>query len=165
MTCPTCAAPIIPGEHPTITTPDGTVYHAPMWWREPLPPDAPEGTPPNEPVLLFPDCAPVPEPGEPAPPPAPEPLERWISLDSYQRRLEEAVPGILGRIQLEAAFRESDPPNIAGMRSQLRADILRFQTLDPAKGINLEDPDTRSALQRMALFGMTTTLIDTVVLR
>jgi hypothetical protein len=162
-TCAHCDEEITP-QQPSITLADGTAYHAPFEFIEPLPDDAPSDAEPNAPVLMFPDCAPGAEPVIP-PSPAPEPLERWISLDSYQRRLEQAVPGILGRIQLEAAFRESDPPHIAGMRAQLRADMLRFQTLDPAKGINLEDPDTRSALQRMALFGMTTMLIDTVVLR
>lgn len=164
MLCATCTLPIAP-DAPRIYV-GAVTYHAPVA----VPQITEDGTAildehgePLPPVWEHMTCPPAVEPGPPAPPPAP--TERWISLDQYQRRLEQAVPGILARLQLEACDIPTEHAPVRLMRAQLRADMLRFQTLDPAKGINLADPDTRTALQRMAPFGMTDTLIDTVVLR
>jgi hypothetical protein len=134
MTCPTCDAPIIPGEHPTITLPDGTVYHAPMWWREPLPPDAPEDTPENEPVLLFADCAPVPEPGEPAPPPAPEPRYILSVLEFTTGRFTQAE-----RERIELAMDLHPDP-----RTRVRLRLLDKDLQNSGnKQIDVRDPRTQ----------------------
>jgi hypothetical protein len=130
MTCPTCAAPIT-AEHPTITLANGAVYHAPMWWREPLPPDAPEDTPPNEPVLLFPDCAPVPEPGEPAPPQPPAP-RTTLSLLEFTRRFTMTENATINYVRL-------NPATPLMVRAQL--ETLQ-QYLERATMIDTTDADT-----------------------